>query len=59
MDRRDDRTAAWNRGIGPWARLWQMQIDQTLAFWAAWAAALPRPTAAELSAEAERSAGKP
>lgn len=43
----------WEQGVTFWARLWQAQIDQSLKFWAAWASALPRPSAAQLSSEAE------
>jgi hypothetical protein len=41
-------------GLGLWCRLWQYQIDQSMRFWAIWAGGLPKPTAAQLSAEAER-----
>jgi hypothetical protein len=43
----------WAQGITFWSQLWQAQIDQSLKYWALWASNLPRPTAAELSAEAE------
>jgi hypothetical protein len=43
----------WGQGITFWCRLWQAQIDQSLKFWALWASNLPRPTAADLAAEAE------
>lgn len=41
-------------GLGLWCRLWQYQIDQSMRLWAIWAGGLPKPTAAQLSAEAER-----
>ena len=41
-------------GLGLWCRLWQYQIDQSMRFWAVWAGTLSRPTAAQLSAEADR-----
>ncbi len=41
-------------GLGLWCRLWKAQIDQSLRFWALWAGTLPKPTAAQLSAEADK-----
>jgi hypothetical protein len=43
----------WGQGITFWCRVWQAQLDQSLKFWALWASSLPRPSAADLSAEAE------
>ena len=44
---------AWGQAMGFWFRLWQAQLDQSLKFWCLWAQTLPRPSAAELAAEAE------
>jgi len=44
---------AWGKAMGFWFRLWQAQFDQSLKFWCYWAQAVPRPTAAQLSAEAD------
>jgi hypothetical protein len=44
----------WGQGITFWCKMWQAQLDQSLKFWALWAANLPRPTAAQLSAEADK-----
>lgn len=48
-----DPSEAWSRGLGFWFRLWQAQIEQSMKFWALWAETLPKPSAAELSAEAD------
>lgn len=40
-------------GISFWARLWQAQFDQSLKAWAAFAQAMPRKSAQQLSDEAE------
>lgn len=53
MDRRNAPAEAWGQAMGFWFRLWQAQIDQSMKFWCLWAQALPRPSAAELAAEAE------
>lgn len=39
--------------IAFWCRLWQTQIETSLALMAVWARMLPHERAAELSAEAE------
>jgi hypothetical protein len=44
----------WFAGLGMWCRIWQAQIDHSMRLWALWAGALPRPTAADLAAQAER-----
>ena len=44
---------AWGQAMGFWFRIWQAQLDQSLKFCCLWAQALPRPSAAELAAEAE------
>ena len=36
-----------------WTRIWQVQIEQTLKFWAAWAQFLPHDSARALAEEAE------
>lgn len=46
--------AAWMQGLSFWCRLWQAQIEQSMKYWALWAEALPKPTAAQLAAEAEK-----
>lgn len=51
---RPDPGFPWFAGLGLWCRLWQMQLDHSMRLWAAWAGAMPRPIAADLSAEAER-----
>lgn len=53
MDNRKSTANICGPNLGFWFRLWQTQIDQSLKLWAIWASALPRPSAAELSAEAE------
>lgn len=53
MTRRSTDAEAWGQGLGFWFRLWQVQVEQSLKFWAIWAQAVPRPSAAELSAQAE------
>lgn len=54
MDRRNQPPAAfWGESLNFWCRLWQIQIEQTVRFWGAMAAHMPRPTSAELAAEAE------
>lgn len=51
----DDRThALWSQGLGFWFRLWQVQFEQTLKIWVIATRGLPRPTAADLAAEAEK-----
>jgi hypothetical protein len=49
-----DPNDPWLAGLGLWCRFCQFQLDQWLRIWAFWAGALPRPTAAQLSAEAEK-----
>lgn len=49
-----DNPNPWMAGLGFWCRLWQAQIEQSMKFWALWAEALPKPTAAQLAAEAEK-----
>lgn len=39
--------------IAFWSRLWQTQIETSMAFMAVWARFLPHESAATLSAEAE------
>lgn len=53
MDRRNQPVAYWGQSMGFWCRLWQAQIEQSLRFWAAFAAPWPRQDAAALAAEAE------
>ena len=53
MDRRNAPAEAWGQAMGFWFRIWQAQIDQSMKFWCLWAQTLPRPSAAELAAEAE------
>lgn len=36
-----------------WMKLWQIQLEQSLVFWNAWASLLPAESARELAAEAE------
>lgn len=53
MNQRNTPAEAWGQAIGFWCRIWQTQIDQSLQMWCFWARALPRPSAAELAAEAD------
>ncbi|KPQ05497.1 MAG: hypothetical protein HLUCCA12_15030 [Rhodobacteraceae bacterium HLUCCA12] len=53
MDRRNQPNAFWGDSLTFWCRLWQMQFEHALRFWSAMAEATPRPSAAELAAEAE------
>jgi len=53
MDRRNQPVAVWGDSLHFWCRLWQIQIEHSMRFWGAWASQLPRPTAADLAAEAE------
>lgn len=46
--------AAWTQGLSFWCQLWQAQIEQSMKFWALWAESLPKPTAAQLAAQAEK-----
>lgn len=65
MDRRNQPPANfWGDSLTFWCRLWQIQIEQSMRFWGAMAAQTPRPTSAQLAAEAEsakalRGAAKP
>jgi len=54
MDRRNQPPAAfWGESMNFWCRLWQLQIESSMRFWGAMATQLPRPTSAQLAAEAE------
>ena len=39
-----------------WMKMWQQQFEQGLRYWAAFGGMVPRPSAADLSAEAEAAA---
>lgn len=43
----------WQSPVAFWCRIWQMQFEQTLAFWGAMAQMMPHQHASDLSAEAE------
>ncbi len=43
----------WASLLGFYCRLWQIQIEHTLRFWALLVAPWPKPTAKELAADAE------
>jgi hypothetical protein len=49
-----DHGNPWFAGLGFWCRLWQAQLEQSMKVWAVWAEALPKPSAADLAAEAEK-----
>ena len=50
---RTPSTSPWQSPVAFWCRLWQIQFEQTLAFWGAWAQMLPHDSARTLSDEAE------
>ena len=57
MDRRNRPPAAfWGDSLGFWCRLWQIQLEHSLRIWGALAAQAPRPSSADLAAEAEGAA---
>ncbi len=39
-----------------WMKMWQQKFEQGLRYWAAFGGMVPRPSAADLSAEAEAAA---
>ena len=57
MDRRNQPPAAfWGDSLGLWCGVWQIQLEQSLRIWGALAAQVPRPSSADLAAEAEGAA---
>ena len=47
------RAGTFTPAITFWTRLWQMQLEQSLRIWAAWAQMLPHDSARALAEEAE------
>lgn len=60
MERKTSAHLVWSPAAY-WCRVWQAQFELGLRMWGAWASALPRPAAKDLSDEAEalRSATPP